>query len=140
MIRTLLIISCATAVFVSGCATFQKSDMAKLQGSWEGQIVQGNPQHSCSFVISGKNFEFHDETDANVWYKGTFSLREDTSPRQYIAVISGCPSPEYVGKTSMAIYRVEGDTLTIAGNEPGNSAAPLTFDAAGAACMTLKRK
>ena len=126
-------------LLVSGCATFQKSDMAKLQGAWEGQIVQGDPKHSCSFVISGRNFEFRDEMDTNVWYRGTFSLREDTTPRQYIAVINGCPSPEYVGKTSMAIYRVEGATLTITGNEPGNTEAPATFDAPGAACMTLKR-
>ncbi len=103
-------------------------------------MIQGNPEHACSLVISGKNYEFRDDADTNVWYKGTFSLREDTTPRQYIAVISECPFPQYVGKTSMAIYRMEGGTLTITGNEPGNSTVPLAFDTPGAARMELKKK
>ena len=39
----------------------------------------------------------------------------------------------------MAIYRVEGKTLTIAGNEPGNPAAPATFDAPEAARIEVKK-
>jgi len=114
--------------------------MALLQGTWDGLVLQGDPTHRCSFVISGSNYEFRDKTNTNVWYRGTFSLREDTTPRQYIAVISECPFPQYVGKTSMAMYRLEGGTLTITGNEPGNPAAPSAFDAPGAARMELKRR
>jgi uncharacterized protein (TIGR03067 family) len=102
--------------------------------------MQEKPEHQCSFVISGTSFEFRDQTDTNVWYKGVFSLREDTTPRQYIALVKECPFPQYVGKTSMAIYRVEGDTLTIAGNEPGNPAVPAAFDAPEAARIEAKRK
>jgi uncharacterized protein (TIGR03067 family) len=91
-------------------------------------------------VISGNLFEFRDETNPNVWYKGTFSLRQDTKPRQFLALVTACASPQYVGKTAMAIYRLEGDTLTISGNEPGNPQAPVGFDAPGAACLELKRK
>ena len=40
----------------------------------------------------------------------------------------------------MAIYRIESDTLTIAGNEPGNPNAPDGFDAPGAARLEFKRK
>ena len=103
-------------------------------------MLQGDPQHQCSFVVSGNNFEFRDETETNVWYKGTFGLREDTIPRQYIAKISDCPFPQYIGKTSLAIYQVENATLTIAGNEPGKPAAPLGFDDTGAARLALKKK
>lgn len=135
-----MVIVCGAAILVAGCSTLHKSDVATLQGAWRGRVIQGNPEHECSLVISGQNFEFRDKTDAKVWYKGTFSLREDTSPRQYIALISECPFPEYVGKTSMAIYRMEGGTLTIAGNEPGKPDAPSAFDAPDAARMELKRK
>jgi len=128
------------AILITGCSTLQKSDMTALQGTWSGRIVQGNPEHQCSFVISGRNFDFRDDTDTNVWYKGTFSLREGTTPRQFIALIRECPSPQYVGKTSMAIYQIESDTLTITGNEPGDPAAPSGFDGPDAARMELKRK
>jgi len=118
----------------------KQSDLEALQGSWKGRTVRDTPEHECSFVISGKTFEFYDNTETNLWYKGTFSLREDTQPRQYIAVISDCPFPQYAGKTSMAIYKIEGDILTITANEPGNSAVPYAFDAADTACIEVKKK
>jgi len=100
--------------------------------------MQGNPAMECSFVISGKTFDFR-ASDTNIWYKGTFSLREDTTPKQYIAVIGECAFPQYVGKTSMAIYQMKDGTLTITGNEPGNPAAPTAFDTPEAARMELKK-
>ena len=118
----------------------KQSDLAALQGSWKGRTVRDSPEHECSFVISGKNFEFYDNTETNLWYKGTFTLREDTQPRQYIAVIGDCPFPQYAGKTSLAIYKIESDTLTITANEPGNPAVPYAFDAADTACIEVKKK
>jgi|NGEPerStandDraft_6_1074524.scaffolds.fasta_scaffold76144_2 uncharacterized protein (TIGR03067 family) len=140
MKNKMMVVLSGAAILIAGCSMLQKSDVAVLQGTWKGRVIQGNPEHQCSLVISGRNYEFHDEVDTNVWYKGTFALREDTTPRQYIALISECPFPQYVGKTSMAIYRLESGTLTIAGNEPGNTAAPSAFDAPDAARMELKRK
>jgi len=140
MKNTILFVLCGAAIFMTGCSTLKKSDLTAVQGTWKGRIVQGEPAHECSIVISGTNYDFHDITDPNVWYKGTFSLREDTTPRQYIAVVNECPFPQYVGKTSMAIYRLENGTLTIAGNEPGIATAPAAFDAPEAARMELKRK
>jgi uncharacterized protein (TIGR03067 family) len=140
MKNIVMVIVCGAAILAAGCSTLPKSDVATLQGSWKGRVIQGNPEHECSLIISGQNFEFRDDTETSVWYKGTFSLREDTTPRQYIALINQCPFPQYVGKTSMAIYHTEGGTLTITGNEPGKPAAPVTFDAPDSARMELKRK
>jgi uncharacterized protein (TIGR03067 family) len=140
MKNTILVVLCGAVILIAGCSTFHKSDVATLQGAWRGRVIQGNPEHQCSFLITGKNYEFRDDTDTNVWYKGTFSLREDTTPREYIALISECPFPQYVGKTALAIYQIEDGTLTITGNEPGKLAAPLAFDAPDAARMELKRK
>src|ERR1019366_3620072 len=140
MKNKMLVVLSGAAILIAGCSTLQKSDVAALQGTWTGRVIQGNPEHQCSLVISERNYEFRDNVDTNVWYKGTFTLREDTTPRQYIAVVSECPFPQYVGKTSMAIYRLESGTLTIAGNEPGITAAPSAFDAPDAVRMELKRK
>jgi uncharacterized protein (TIGR03067 family) len=113
--------------------------LTTLQGTWKG-LAKADPDHPCSFVVSGSHFDFHDDSDTNVWYKGTFSLREDTTPKQYIAVITECPFPQYVGKTSLAIYRLDNGMLTITGNEPGNPALPSAFDAPGAARIEVTRK
>src|SRR5256885_10159673 len=99
MKHTLLTLLFAAAIAASASSTLHASDLTALQGAWKGQ-VKSNPDHPCSFVVTKNNFEFHDRADTNVWYKGTFSLREDTAPRQFIAVITDCPFPQYVGKKS----------------------------------------
>src|SRR5215510_4634754 len=76
-----------------------RSDETALQGTWKGLSKRDNPEHQVTFAISGKHFDFHDTTETNNWYKGTFTLKDDTSPRQFIAKITECPFPEYVGKT-----------------------------------------
>jgi RNA polymerase sigma factor (sigma-70 family) len=119
-------------------AADQKSDVATFQGTWNGLQVHFN--HRCSLIVTGNNYEFQDDADTNAWNKGTFTLQEDTHPRQCIFTISECHIPEYVGKTVVAIYRLEGGKLTITWNAPGNSAVPAAFDASGAACMELKRE
>lgn len=133
-------IGLCSAVLLVGCSTLHKSDVATLQGAWKGRVIQGNPQHECSFLIIGKNYEFRDTTDTNVWYNGTFSLRQDTIPRQFIAVINECPFPQYVGRTGMAIYRMEDGVLTITGNEPGKPTVPLAFDSPDAVRIEVKRE
>jgi len=127
----------AMLVAVSACSKSHNSDSVALQGTWKGQEAQVNSKGSSSLVLAGANLEFHG-ADTNEWYKATFTLREDTNPKQLVAVITECPAPQYVGKTANAIYRVEDGTLTITGNEPGNPAMPATFDAPGARRIVLK--
>jgi uncharacterized protein (TIGR03067 family) len=117
-----------------------RSDETAMQGTWKGRSVNDNPQHQVVFVISGKNFDFHDETETNNWYKGTFTLTEDISPRQFIATITECPFEQYVGKTSKAIYKIEKGTLTITANEPGKEGVPEDFDAEGAATIEVTKR
>lgn len=124
-------------VVASGCSKSHPSDSASLQGTWKGQEIGASAKGSPSLVLSGGNLEFHG-ADTNEWYKATYTLREDTNPKQLVAVITECPAPQYVGKTANAIYRVENGTLTITGNEPGNPAMPATFDARGARQIVFK--
>jgi uncharacterized protein (TIGR03067 family) len=142
MKSTITAVLCGAAIATAGCSQHQKSDVAALQGTWNGPQIQKhvNPEHQCSLIISGNNYEFQDDADTNAWNKGTFTLKEDTEPRQYIFTVSECHIPKYVGSTIMAIYRLEGGTLTITWNAPGNPAAPSAFDAPGAARMELKQK
>jgi hypothetical protein len=81
--------------------------------------------------------EFHG-TDANDWLKGTFTLREGTSPKQFVGLISECGEPKYVGKNCYAIYKIEDGTLTVAGYEPGVLNFPPSFDAPDARQIVFK--
>jgi hypothetical protein len=54
--------------------------------------------------------EFHG-ADANDWLKGTFSLRENTTPRQLEGVVTDAASAQYIGKVVHVIYKIEGGTL-----------------------------
>ena len=139
MKNTLLLVLCGATILGAACATLHKSDLTAFQGKWKGRVLDGNPDHTGFFVVAGNHFDFH-TADSNVWYKGTFSLREDTTPKQYIAVISECPFPQYVGKTGMAIYQVKDGVILLTGNEPGNPAVPASFDAPDAARIELKRE
>jgi len=116
------------------------SDQTAIQGTWKGQSKRDNPQHQVTFVVSGKHFDFSDETQTNNWYKGTFTLKEDASPRQFIATITECPFPQYVGAKSKAIYKIEKGKLTITANEPGKEVMPKDFDDAEAACIEVTKK
>jgi uncharacterized protein (TIGR03067 family) len=134
----LITLLCAAVLSLTACSTFHKSDSHALQGTWEGQAAGDTSGNKAYMVLSGKDFDFHDAS-RTVWYKGTFSIREDTVPKQFIANIKGSSLVQYVGKTSMAIYQLADGNLTIAGFEPGIPEAPKTFDAPGAVCLMLQK-
>jgi len=97
------------------------------------------PEGPCRLAIAGNTLDFRG-VDADDWCKGTFTLRESTHPRQLSGTITEAPDPDYVGKTIHAIYRFEGDTLIIAGNEPGDPEVPSSFDAPGARQFTFRKQ
>jgi uncharacterized protein (TIGR03067 family) len=104
------------------------SDSAALQGTWTGKELSADSDEACRLVVSGQTFEFHGP-DPDEWYKGTFTLREDSNPKVLIAAITECPVEKYNGKTDYAIYRFENGTLRLTAFEPGNPDVPAGFDA-----------
>lgn len=137
MKKTLMIL-CMAGAFAAACATFPRSDLAVLQGTWKGEETGRSTEGKCRLVISGNSLLFRG-ADTNEWYKGTFALKEQTSPKQLVGKILDCPEPKYIGKEVQAIYRIETGTLTLTGNEPGNPQVPAGFDAPGARTFVLKK-
>ena len=143
-----MIVLCSVGILVSGCSkshtpdsvATQKPDSVVLQGTWSGQEVGAETQGSPSLTLDGTKLEFHG-ANTQEWYKATFTLRVDTTPKQLEAVVTDCPAPQYVGKTAHAIYKIEDGKFTLTGNEPGNPAVPASFDAQGARqiVFTLKQ-
>jgi uncharacterized protein (TIGR03067 family) len=139
-------------VVASGCSTAQKpgpvstapnsassgeTDLAILQGAWKGQESGG--EGLAYLVITGQNMEVRG-SDSREWYKGTFTTGEGKDPKQLTLAITECGDPKYAGKTSHVIYRMEGGTLTMTGNEPGNPEVPSSFDAPDARTVVFKRE
>jgi uncharacterized protein (TIGR03067 family) len=140
MKNILIIALCSAGILVSGCSKPHTADSVALQGTWSGQEVGAKAQGSPSLTLDGTKLEFHG-ANPHEWYKATYTLREDTTPKQLEAVITDCPAPQYVGKTAHAIYKIEDGKLTLTGSEPGNPAVPASFDAQGARqiVFTLKQ-
>jgi uncharacterized protein (TIGR03067 family) len=114
---------CLAALLISGCAV---SDYSRLQGDWTGYEVGGREGVESKITISGEQMDFQGRNSKD-WYKAAFSLDEKTEPKQMNVVIQDCEFTKYLGTKARAIYKIEGETLTIAGNEPGKDERPVRF-------------
>src|SRR5690242_18942796 len=133
------------AIFATGCSTTSQSSCCDttsasstppkpkstaFEGSWTGREVTPGREGPASLLVSGHTLEFHGSASDD-WLKGTFTLHEDTNPKQLTGTVTECPAADYIGKGVYSIYKIEDGALTIAGNEPGDSNAPASFDASG---------
>ena len=135
----LSLVSIAVLLGAAGCSTLHRSDFATLQGKWEGRELGVAPETPRQLAFSGNQFDYRG-ADPDDWGKGTFTLREDTQPKQLLLTLTECGPGQYRGKTSCMIYKLESGTLTAAANEPGSSDAPSNFTAPGARHMVFKKE
>jgi uncharacterized protein (TIGR03067 family) len=137
--KTLIMVLCGFGLLMTGCSGKpHPADSLTVQGTWTGHEGQTRAQGSSSLILDGTNLEFHG-ADTNEWYKGTYTLREDTSPKQMVIVVTGCAAPQAVGKTAYAIYKIEDGALTITSSRPGNPKVPANFDAPGTRKIVFKK-
>ena len=120
----------AVALLACGCASTPKRDLTRLQGTWAGEEI-GGPPGECRMTIEGHTIKFQGARSQE-WYVGSINLNPKAHPKQATILIADCGYRQYAGKTARAIYKLEGDKLTIAGHEPGKETFPtaLTRDAA----------
>jgi uncharacterized protein (TIGR03067 family) len=98
-----------------------------LQGTWEGAVVGDEAAEKITITINGNAFRFH--RDTNFWFDTTITLPAGTAPKQLQATIRKCaPGQENsVGKVVGAIYKLEGEWLTVASRGDGGEDLPKTF-------------
>ncbi len=140
-------------IFASGCSAPSKSNSvaaasasstpprvhaSALEGAWKGRVVTPGREGPASIIFSGQTLEFHGD-GTNNWVKGTFTLRENTDPKQLVGIVTECAAPEYVGQKAYAIYKIENGTLTLTGNLPGVSNFPAAFDDPDAGQIVFQR-
>jgi len=119
--------------------TAQKSEMGtELEGTWVGADA-GGYGGQWTFVISKGKVEV--KGPESEYYAGTVTLNTKTNPKQADFKIDKCSMPEYAGETSLSIYKLEGNKLTMAASEPGSMYRPTFFDSTGGVMLfSLTRK
>ena len=100
----------------------------ELNGTWVGSDA-GGYGGQWTFVISNGKVEV--KGPESEYYAGTVTLKDKTNPKQADFKIDKCSMPEYVGETSLSIYKLEGNKLTMAASEPGSMYRPAFFDSSG---------
>lgn len=134
----LSLVSIAVLLGASGCSTLHRSDSSTLQGKWHGREIGATPETPRQLVFSGQQVDFRG-ANPDDWGKGTFTLREDTQPKQLLVTLTECGPRQYLGKTCSMIYKIENGALTAAASEPG-SPAPSSFDAPDARRMFFRKE
>jgi uncharacterized protein (TIGR03067 family) len=112
------------SLFLSSC-----NRRSELEGSWVGCEVR-RPIIDWTLTIKGNQFSLVRE-DLNVWYKGFLRLNKNCRLKKIDLEVIDTAEQISNGKTSLGIYEVDGDTLTIIATEPGDHLRPLSFDEPG---------
>ncbi len=121
----------------SGETTFkrQKEDTAQtskegteLEGTWVGTADDGYGGQ-WTFTISKGKVEV--KGPDSEYYAGTVTLNTKTNPKQADFKIDKCSMPEYVGETSLGIYKLDGNKLTLVASEPGYMSRPAFLESGG---------
>ena len=103
----------------------EKSATSELEGNWTGTQPYGQPG-TWYADISGNSFVF-EGSNPEEWYVGTFKLNNKTNPKTGDFKITDCPMVEWIGLTSLGIYKTTGNTFTLAANQPGSGIRPTGF-------------
>ena len=89
-------------------------------------MVGAEADGKITITISGNSLHFH--RDTNFWFETTIALPAGTNPKQLHATIKDGASS--VGQVVVAIFKIEGGTLTLATGD-GDGEAPKSFEATG---------
>jgi len=102
---------------------------SEIEGSWIGCEVR-RPLIDWTLTIRGNQFSLACE-DLNLWYSGFLRLNKNCRLKKIDLEVMGTAVQASHGKTSLGIYEVDGDMLTIIATEPGDQLRPLSFDEPG---------
>jgi len=111
---------------------------AELDGTWVG-TAEGEYGGEWTFVISKGKVEV--KGPDSEFYAGTITLNTKTNPKQTEFKIDKSSMSVYVGETSLGIYKLDGNKLTLAASEPGSFSRPAFLESGGEArFFSLTRK
>jgi len=124
----------------AGAADAPKADLAPWQGTWIGRVADDAEAGQITMTVRGEQADFRAPGPVKQ-YKGKLVVNSAANPKQVDFVVLECSEPQYVGKSSLGIYKFgEDGTLTLAANEPGVGTRPQSFQRTeGTALFVLKK-
>ena len=133
LILLFFIISC-TAQPADEKKDEEKEEITELEGTWIGYEVDsdenkasGDNDYRAVFNYNKFDFRKVDNSEYNI---GTFILYKNDSPKGMDLNIVDCSFDPYDNTTSLAIYKIEGNILTVVNKEPTQLGRPTEFKAA----------
>ncbi len=102
------------------------AELQRLQGTWEGGLEGHETEGKVSITITGNTLHFQGLKPTER-YQATFTLPAGTDPQQLHATIKGGPVPKDIGKVVVAIFKIEHETLTLAGISASAVQSPRSF-------------
>jgi uncharacterized protein (TIGR03067 family) len=108
-----------TGLAVGGDA---KDDQKKLEGTWKSEFDGKKVELQLTKDKFTMTFAFGDQ---NVVFKGAVKIDPKKKPKEMDLTVD--EGPDFVGKTALAIYEIDGDTFKWCANEPGMEMRPKAF-------------
>ena len=104
------------------------SQLQELQGTWSGVVANDKSGARYEVRIAGDTLNFR--RDSNFWFSTTLVLPPDARPKRFEAtILSAAPGQESaLGKTVVAIFKIEDGMLVLAARGDGDDNAPTSFD------------
>ena len=121
---TVLILSGFTYFATAGDGKDKGGDKKAIQGTW--MAVKGDQKMEITFEAKNFNLSFKGKK-----ITGTYTVDPSKTPKQLDMTVTDAGSDEdnqkFKGKTSKAIYEIDGDKLKWLAPEPGAEERPTAF-------------
>jgi uncharacterized protein (TIGR03067 family) len=118
-----IVLFCLMGIYCSKSTPTAPASPTELEGTWKETALGANYTLICSnnaFYMSG-----------DLVASGAFSINTGTNPKQIdIVIASDSDDSSYVGKTSLGVYALNGNSLRMALGEPGTPRVTFTSSTA----------
>ena len=128
MTRTIILILIIGLLAIWSCdnnSTGNNNNETEMEGTWIGYELDGG-NDVWTYDVNEDILNIS-ASPSEEWYNGVITLNTDLFPKQVDYEVTGSSYDQAVGLTTLGIYKIEGDTLTLAANAPGISERPQNY-------------
>lgn len=98
----------------------------ELEGTWK---TSGN---EVTIIFTNNTFDFKGSGNGiSFYYSGTFTLKTNSNPKNIDMLMLQSNQAQDIGKTSLGIYKLQSNTLTLELYQPGITPRPTEFSDGG---------
>ena len=131
--KTLFFCVLIIGIFSFGMSIGQAAETTELEGIWKDE------HQGWSFEFNGNNIKIT-APSPQMCIEGKFTSNPSADPKEMDIKISKAGTPQYQGRNSLGIYKIEDIVLTIVLTEPGSSDRPQAFSTEGGAMVFVLTK